>query len=276
MAQLFDARNNEFQGSVDTIGGQVLTDARVAGATLAALNAELLMDIQGKAVALFEIRGATSVATYVFEATLDGVNYFSLPARSVVGTIVAVVQADSIVSSVVSTAAIAATYAVGVSGWRRVRCRVSAFTSGSAVVTGRASDSDYAIIAQPQPSLLNVSVAPAAGATATITIPAAAGLFHYLTALQVTAALNPATATVGAAPAFITTTNLPGTPAWVCPLPGNGAASVGGFAAHATLVNITWDQPLRSSVVNTNTTIVIPAHGAGTTIRANAQYYVGA
>ena len=58
MSILYDARGNEFQGSLDTIGGQTITDARVAGATLGALNAEILMDLNGKATATFDTRTA--------------------------------------------------------------------------------------------------------------------------------------------------------------------------------------------------------------------------
>lgn len=277
MAILFDARGNEFQGTLDQIGGGTFTDARVAGATLNALNAEVVMDIHGKAVAVFEIRAAANSATYVFEASVDGTNYFAVPARPMPGsTITAAAISEGLIVSQVVTAAAAAAYAISATGYRRVRCRVSAFTSGSAVVTGRATSADYAIIAQPQPALLNVSIAPAANTGGTITIPSVAGMFHYLTSFQCTVAMNPATAQTGAAPVFITTTNLPGTPAWAIPICGNAAASTGGLGAASLVISQSWANPLKSSVAGTNTTIVLPAPGAACTLRANAQYYLGA
>lgn len=278
MAQLFDARGNEFQGQLDQIGGGTFTDARVAGATLGALNADLVMDLHGKAVAVFEIRAAANSATYVFEGSVDGSNYYPLPARPLPGSLItgAAIGEAILVSQVVGTTA-AAAYAVSATGYRRVRCRVSAFTSGSAVVTGRATIADYAITAQPQPSLLNVSIAPAANTGGTITLPLVAGMFHYITNFQCTLAMNPATAQTGAAPVFITTTNLPATPAWAVPVCGNGAASVGGLSAAGLVVAAeSWANPLRSSVAGTNTTFVIPAPGAACTVRANVQYYLGA
>ena len=279
MAQILDARGNEFQGSLDQIGGGTITHARTASATLGALNAEIVMDLNGKAVAVFEIRSAAVAATFVFEGTVDGTNYFILPARPMPGAVspVGTALTEGLIVAMTVAATIQAAFAVSATGYRRVRCRVSLYTSGNAVVTGRATSADYAIIAQPQPSLLNVSIAPAVNAAATITIPAVAGMFHYLTALQISVAMNPATAQVGGATLFVTTTNLPGTPAWPVPIIGNGAASVTGFgSAYAMIANVTWHNPLRSSVANTNTTIVCPAPGAACVLRANAQYYIGA
>ncbi len=275
--QQVDARLNEYKGSLDIIGGETFTDPRVASGTLGALNADLVMDLHGKAVATFEIRTAANSATYVFEGSLDGNNYYPLPARPMPGSVVTGVALTEglIVLQVVTTTA-AAMYAVSCTGYRRIRCRVSAFVSGSAVVSGRATEADYAIIAQPQPALLNVSLAPAVNTGGTITLPSVAGMFHYVTAYQCTIAMNPATVQAGGVALFITTTNLPGTPAWVVPIAGNAAASVGGLAAAtAMLANHSWPNPLRSSVAGTNTTFVHPAPGAAMVLRANVQYYIG-
>lgn len=124
---------------------------------------------------------------------------------------------------------------------------------------------------------LNVSVAPAANTGGTITLPAAgAGLFHYITGFQCTVAMNPATTQAGAAPVFVTTTNIAGTPAWAVPICGNTAISTGGLgAAFISIADEAWSVPLKSSVANTATTFVIPAPGAACTVRANVQYYVG-
>ena len=53
---ILDSRGNPFQGTIDIIGGETITDARVSSATLGALNAEIIMDIQGKATARYDIR----------------------------------------------------------------------------------------------------------------------------------------------------------------------------------------------------------------------------
>lgn len=267
MAQLFDARGNEFQGSLDSIGGLTLTDPRAVGATLGAINAELLVDIQGKGNVFFEIRGATSAATYVFEASLDGTNYFSVPARSVAGTVVAAVVSEVYVSSVVSTAAIAAVYAVNCTGWRRVRCRVSAYTSGNAVVSARGTSANYAIITQPQPTTLWITATAAANTIATATLTSSAGLFHYITSISLMR--NATAALAGTATLIATTTNLPGSPAW-----SYGNAMVAGGTQ--TDLSMTFNNPLKSVAAGTNTTIVMPAAGAAVLNRINVGYYLGA
>lgn len=274
-----DARLNEWLGSLDAINNNSLTDPRTAVSTLNAVNGEVFMDLQGKAIAVFDVRAAAANLTFVFEGTMDGTNYYQLPGlvnSSAAGP--TGVTPEAYVMSVAVTATITASFTVGTSGWRRVRCRVSSFTSGSITVSARASVSDQVIYARPLPALLNVSQAPAANTGATITLPAGgAGLFHYITNFQCTIAMNPATAQTGAAPVFVTTTNLPGTPAWAVPICGNAIASTGGLSAAGYVVTDTsWANPLKSSVANTATTFVLPAPGAACTIRGNVQYYLGA
>lgn len=270
MTQFLDARGNEFQGQLDQIGGGSVTDARVAGATLSALNGEVAMDLNGKTVAVFEIRAGANSATYVFEASVDGTNYYAVPARPLAGSTIggAAISEGMIVSQVV-TAAAAAAYAISATGYRRVRCRVSSFTSGSAVVTGRATISDYAIIAQPQPSLLHVTAVGTSGAGVTATLPAVAGMFHYITSVQLQRICTVAVA-AGAAPLVATTTNLPGSPAWQV---ANNIDAVGNVA---WVIDYQYGNPLKSSVANTNTTFVMPAPQAGNFQRWNVSYYLGA
>src|SRR6185436_11780668 len=154
MATLYDSRGNEWLGSLDQIGGGVITDARTDEATLGSLNAEIVMDLNGKAVAAFDIRTGAMSATLVFEATVDGTNYVGLPGIDV--------STEVAVSALVITTTMARVYNVGVTGYRRVRCRVSAYTSGNVVVTARATTSYYVIYAKPMPTLLWVTATAAA------------------------------------------------------------------------------------------------------------------
>lgn len=260
MPILYDARGNEWGGLLDQIGGGTVTDARTATATLGALNAEILMDLNGKAVATFDVRTAAMNATLVFEATVDGTNYFAMPAFNVL--------TESMLAAIIITTTHAQTYVVGVSGFRRVRCRVSAYTSGNCIVAGRASSSDYAIYNRLVPSTLHVTVTAAANTGATITLPAAgAGLFHYLTNIHL--ARNATAALAGTATLVITSTNLPGSPAWSV---GN-AMIAGGSQLDLSYTPTT---PLKSSVANTATTIVMPAPGLAVLWRGNCSYYIGA
>lgn len=264
---ILDARGNPFQGSIDGIGGEVLTDARAAGALLAAANAELVMDLQGKAVALFDVRTAAANLTLVFEATLDGTNYFTLPAFANQQLLAAAITQEQYVPSVVIATSATGIYTVGVSGFRRVRCRVSAYTSGNVFVTGRSSVADQIIYARPIPANLHVTATAAANTNAVATLPAAGlGMFHYITSIQIVR--NATAALAGTATLIHTSTNLPGNPAW----------SVGNaMAAGGTQVDVDYQpsQPLKSAVANTATTITAVAGGAAVLGRVNVSYYVG-
>ena len=256
---LLDARGNPYQGTVDGIGGETITDPRVSSALLGALNAEILMDIQGKATARFDLRTAAMNATLVFEGTLDGSNYYTLPAFDE--------STETMVTAVVITTIAGSTYAVNVAAWRRVRCRVSAYTSGNVVVTGRASIATHDILVRLIPANLHIT-ATGLNAIATATLPAGgAGLFHFITHMHLARAA--AAAVVGTAILAHTSTNLPGSPVWNA---GN-AIAVGG-----TLIDLEYapSKPLKSLAANAATTIVMPAAGVGVTNRINVSYFVGA
>lgn len=262
-----DARGNPYQGTIDSIGGETLTDARAATATLSALNGEVLIDIQGKANVMFDLRTAAGAMTVVFEGSIDGTNYYALPAFVFSQTLGAALVAEQYVSSVVIATTCTGLYEVASSGFRRLRARVSAYTSGTVVVAARGSAADGIIYARPIPATLHVTATAAANTAATATLPAAgAGLFHYITSIEITR--NATAALAGTATLIHTTTNLPGSPAW----------SVGNaMAAGGTQLDVRYepDNPLKSSVANTNTTIVAAAGGAAVLGRVNVSYYVG-
>lgn len=107
--------------------------------------------------------------------------------------------------------------------------------------------------------------ATATAATATATLPAAgAGLFHYITSIDVhhvaTAAI------VGSAVVAVSTTNLPGTMAWTC---GN-ASPVGQKVQDVLCVPA---KPIKSSVANTATTVVAASFGATAVAKINVHYF---
>lgn len=119
----------------------------------------------------------------------------------------------------------------------------------------------------PAPELGSIAVTNLSGANAsvTLTLPAAgAGLFHYITAIK--AVRTCTSAITGTAVLAYTSTNLPGTLAWSS---GN-ACAVGSTNQD---IDIEFERPLKSSVVNTASTIVAPAAGAAGIIRLTAYYY---
>lgn len=267
MPQILDARGNPFQGSIDSITGETLTDARAATVVLGSLNAESLIDIQGKAIVRVDARTAAGALTIVFEATVDGTNYFTLPALAEQQLLVAAIVQETYVPSVVVATTTSGIYAVSVPGFRRFRVRVSAYTSGNITVALRASDADEIIYARNIPSNLHITATAAANAAATATLPApGVGLFHYITHIDITR--NATAAIAGTATIIHTTTNLPGNPAWSV-----GNAIIAGGTEKDVVYEPT--TPLKSSVANTATTVVAAAAGLTALGRVNVSYYVG-
>ena len=270
MSILYDARGNEIRSAFpDAVTGETVTDARPITAVLGALNAESVMDLNGQQTVSYDIRTAAGNLTVVFEGTIDGVNYFGLPAFAQQQLLVAAIVQESYVGSIVIATTTSGLYTLGVSGLRRVRVRVSAYTSGNVTVAVRGSIADLIVYGKPLPSNLHVTVTAAVNTGATITLPApAAGLFHYITSIHL-ARVAAAAVVGGGAAQVITSTNLPGNPAW-----SRGDA----LAAGATAIDLDYTPttPLKSLVAATATTIVMPAPGLTILNRGNCSYYVGA
>ena len=113
-------------------------ESRRNTAVLNALNAELVVDIDGDNAALIHIMtSAALTATYVVEGSPDGVNYYAIPVfafglGSVNGTIP---QPCQPIISEASTLAIQRILCANVGGLRKIRVRFSAWISGAATVT---------------------------------------------------------------------------------------------------------------------------------------------
>jgi hypothetical protein len=142
----------------------------------------------------------------------------------------------------------ATSIADGTYPWRRAQVDAS----GAIAVVNRDAD-------------LAVTATSAAGAAATATLPAAPGFYHYITNIEITRYAT-AGLTAAATPNIITTTNLPGSLAW-------WASSAGAFGTITDRLQETYgNAPLRSSAVNTATTIVTPAITA-VMWRINVHYF---
>jgi hypothetical protein len=110
---------------------------------------------------------------------------------------------------------------------------------------------------------LGVTATGAAGAAVTLTLPAVAGAFHHIARLEID--LYTTVARAGAAaPVLVTTTNLPGSPVYLF----STAAAIG----TTERLILEPDRPIRSSVVNTATTIVCPVVTSGLW-RVTANYF---
>lgn len=257
MTQIFDPRGNEFTGSRDRITGETITDARAATVTLSALNATTQVDLAGTSVVAVDLRSAAFTGTVVFETTIDGVNWSTVP--GLVGSVP--------VSLVTGAGAVNSQVIVGCTGARSMRVRVSAYTSGGITVALRATMSDYATFALPVSAPLAVTATAAVNTGVTLTLPApSAGLFHIITRIEITRFFATA-GLAGATPTVVTSTNLPGSMAWSFPTAGALGSSVQIIAEPG--------QPLKSSTAATATTIVCPA-STDTIWRVSAIYGVGA
>jgi hypothetical protein len=116
------------------------------------------------------------------------------------------------------------------------------------------------------PATLAVTATAAAGQAVTATLPAVAGQFHYITAIQIVAYAT-AAKTGSATPVVVITTNLPGSPAFTFPT----AMAIGTVLEQ----KFEFAVPLKSSVANTATTIVAPVN-ATAIWRINVTYRTGA
>ena len=109
-----------------------------------------------------------------------------------------------------------------------------------------------------------------ANTAVTLTLPAVAAQFHYITRIRISMHNTSAAAVVGSAVTLaFSSTNIPGALAWT---EGNAlAAGISKLVCDEVLTN-----SIKSSVVNTASTIVAPACGAGVLVRITAYFYTAA
>lgn len=225
---------------------------------LGALNAEIITFCDGSASFALDLRG-TAVLTVVVEGTVDDTNWTLIPVRPLN------LAGVSYLAAVVYPAG-GGVWVGSCSGFRRIRARVSAYTSGSVAANLVASIAplDQSLLGQVAPSIGTTVGTAGAATTLTLTAPGA-GLRHYITYLSINRFAT-ALLTAGAAPVTVTTTNIPGSLAF------SFAADA---AAQGTLDRWREDftYPIAASAQNTNTTIVCPAT-TNVIWRVTAGFYV--
>lgn len=266
MAILYDARGNEIKGHFpDAVTNETVTDARTVSAVLGSLNAEAVIDLNGAQTLGLDLRTGAGVLTCNIEGSFDGANYtVTMPIFMLSHATAALVNTfgRDIAISASTVAGI-----TSVAGFRRVRVRVSAYTSGNVTATMRASAALNPLLIPPFPSILHQTGTAAANTLAVATLPAAGpGLFHFVT--RISMVRNATAVLLGSATLIHTSTNMPGSPAW----------SVGNvMAAGGTEFDVDYTPGigLRSLVANTATTFTMQAAGAAVLNRVNVSYYVG-
>jgi hypothetical protein len=222
---------------------------------LGALNAEIICDSDGCASIGLDVRGSF-VGTVEVSGTLDGVNWTLLAIRPV---------AQALTQMQANVTAAGAWAAALNAPYRKVRARMTAYTSGLATATIVASTSEL------DPSYLSiaplmVTAVGLAGAAQTLTIPApTAGLRIYVSYVEIIR-FAAAVLTAAATPVTVTTTNLPGSVAFTMPA---DAAALG--TAFVLREDFAW--PVASTSAGTATTIICPAT-TGVIWRITAGYYL--
>lgn len=249
-------------------------EQRTVSGVLAAANAELVLDVSGDESALISIDGggATLNATYVIEGSVDGATYasllaFPIPAFCLSGTIPQAGQ--PIVSEAVNSTSIRRVIGVAVGGLKKIRVRLSVFSTGSATVVinsdSCASISPY--VRDQKAATLLVTATGAAAAAVTATLPAVAGLRHYVDFISVTRSAT-AALTASATPFVVTTTNIPGSPALTF------GADAGGIGLDIEKKLDFGGSGISATAINTATTVVCPVW-TGVIWRVNVAYRLG-
>lgn len=210
--------------------------------TIGALNGEVIIASDGCSTLSIDLRGTFNLTLEV-SGTIDGTNWILIPVRNLVGGAYVAALAGT-----VSLAAIASC-----AGYRQVRARCTAYTSGAVNVTLMASTAPFDNSFKDgniTPLILTATGAAGAAVTATIPNPGV-GLRNYITYFSINrfaAALLVAAAT----PVLVTTTNLPGTLVFSFPADA---------AAQGTIDRLREDiaYPIASSAQNATTVVTCPA-----------------
>jgi len=232
-------------------------EALTAAGNLGALNAEIITRCDGSSVVTLDLRGTFSHTVEV-AGTVDGTNWTLIPMRPI--------NVASVLYVAAVTGAVPGAWIGSCAGFRQVRARVTAWTSGASQAT---------LCAQPgviDPGTMGAvtgmtgTITQAAGVAATLTLASpGAGLRHYLTYLSINRFAGVAL-TAAATPVIVTTTNIPGSLAFTFPADALALGAMDRWREDFAYA-------IASTAQGTATTIVCPAT-TGVIWRVTAGYYV--
>ena len=238
--------------------------------SLVALNSSLEHAVDGDDSAIINVAGLSPVMTLSFEGTIDGSTYFPIPAMCFYGVGGTVQPAPlALITDTLAATNTLRIYSVRCAQLKKIRVRVSAYTSGAVdlVIRSDAQRSVHPAQNDRTSSPLFVTATGAASAAVTLTLPAVAGLRHYIDFIKIVRSPT-AVLTAGAAPVVVTTTNLPGSPAFTF---GQDAAAQG---ADREVSRDFGGTGLAATAIGTATTIVAPVY-TGVIWRLEASYRLG-
>jgi hypothetical protein len=245
----------------------------------------MIMELNGEANALVYLMSDLFVGTIEFTGAMDGIDavaptggtpasqWFPVLAHAFSpgctgGTIPSAGQ-PMIVDALVA-ANLTRVYAIPVGQLKRLRIRVSLYTSGNCTlfVSADQNRSLNSVAADQDPATLAVTATGAIGAAVTLPVPAVPGLRHYIDSLQIVRTAQGAL-TAAAAPTLVTTTNIPGALAFSF---GQDAAAIGVDKEQRLDCG---PEGLACIALGTATTVVCPAT-PNASWRINLTYHLGA
>lgn len=219
-------------------------EALVASGNLAAANAEIIVPADSCGTVAIDLRGTFSL-TWEVAGTVDGTNWTIIPVRPV--------NQASVSYVVAQTGSSAGLWIGSCMGYRSIRVRCTAWSSGSAaaVLTVSNAPLDQSLAGTSIQTGTNVG---ASGAAVTLTLASpGAGLRHYLTYIDIERVNATAAAlTAAAGPNNVTTSNLPGSP--IIPMSNDALA-----AGATERVRKEFAYPLAASAQGSATTLVASA-----------------
>lgn len=251
-----------------------LRERREATANLAALNQELVVPLNGDSNVLVYVLSDLFVGTLEFTGAIDNGPSLFFPVQAYaysIGCIGGTIPnaGQPMLSDALVAANLTRVYSIPVGQLKALRIRASAYTSGNCTLYV-VSDTNNSLNPQAgdqNPATLCVTATAAVSTAVTLTLPAVPGLRHYIDSLHIVRSAT-AALTASATPVVVTTTGLPGNPAFTF---GSDAAGIGidkearldcgpeGFAAAA---------------LGAATTVVMPVY-TGVIWRATAIYHLG-
>jgi hypothetical protein len=249
-------------------------ERRESFASLAALNAEVVHDVNGDEAAMIYILGggATLNATFEITGSADGINFhpviaFPMTTMCQGGTIP--LAAQPLLTEAVNAANVIRCYAVNVGQLKKLRLRLSVYTGGACDVqiNSEAQASIHPNAAAQKAATLFVSATGAVSVATTATLPAVTGMRHYIDFVKVTRSAT-AALTASATPVLVTTTNLPGAPVLTF------GSDAGGIGIDKDVFLDFGASGLAATALGTATTIVCPIY-TGVIWRVNVAYRLG-
>lgn len=248
-------------------------EARTTTGNIAALNAEVVHNVSGDASAVIFLNGTGTLnATYNIQGSPDGSNYFDLVAYPYAsGSVGSTLPqpGQPLVTEAVNAATVLRMLCVATGGLQKIRVRLTAYTSGNCAVTINSDEcpSLSPFLRDQKADTLAVTATAAVSTAVTLTMPAVAGLRHYIDRISVVRSAT-AALTASATPVVVTTTNIPGLPALTF---GSDAAGIG---IDKELIIDFGGSGMAASAVNTATTVVCPLY-TGVIWRVNVAYRLG-